>query len=439
MADNQLGVQTRSMTDAQHNNPDQLPAPEDNPTPTAGDPTTTPSLNPALNPVVELTRMETDNLMEYVRTYSNINLDWYVPDLMNTRMRDMIENRLPTHTSRNHITVACPMLKDFFSNSMFEIDLRTGKMFTFQTPLEDIRVSCQQEEFDLDLLRKQFQDDSMTVHSMEELMRIPSIRKIAPAADIMDLAEAEQKVYQLCTLWELYVDASYELASKSKLPPAEAAKACKIYGPYISDILQQVDAVITIFAMENELRNLKARGHFPIPKIIPQGIRIDSQHLAKKTLDAVDRELTEILTNIRESKEKYEKEQEEIKLREQQARTKKPVQRHDYNYLSPNSSTPIKNTDTRTTNQNRQTEGVHFNPNTIQHYYSTTGTTSHTGRYKPPVNNSIIQAAPTAPPGQLMTNPTLGMGRNEAWRNNSTTTQNHSNFPAHMTRMFGRN
>ena len=274
---------------------------------------------------------------------------------------------------------------------------------------------------------------------MEELKRIPSIRKIAPAADIMDLAEAEEKIYQLCTLWELYVDASYELARKSKLPLTEAAKACKIYRSYISDILQKVDVVITIFAMENELRNLKGRGHFPIPKMTSQGIRIESQHLAKKTLDAVDRELTEILKNIRESEERYEKEKEEAKLREHQARANKPVQRCDYNYLSPNSSTPIKNTDIRTAIQNQQAKGVHFNPNTVQHYYSMTGITSHTGHYKPPANDSIIQAASTAPTGELMSNPTTGTGHNEAWRNNGTTTQNHSNFPPHTTRTFGRN
>ena len=254
---------------------------------------------------------------------------------------------------------------------------------------------------------------------MEKLKRIPSIRKIAPAADIMDLAEAEKKVYQLCTL---YVNASYELARKSKLPPVEAAKACKIYRLYISDILQQVDAVITIFAMENELRNLKGRGYFPIPKITPQGIRVDSQQLAKAS------------GKVRKS---TKKEKDEAKLREQQARANKTVQRHDYKHLSPNSSTPIKNTDTRTGNQNWQTEGVHFNPNTIQHYYSTTGTTSHMGCYKLPVNDSIIQAASTAPTGQLMTNLTMGMGHNEACRNNGTNTQIHSNFPPHTTRTFG--
>ena len=79
MTDSQLGVQTRSMMDTQCNNPDQLPVPENNSTLAAGDPLPTPNLDPqnlALNPVVELTLIETDNLMEYVRTSSEINLDW---------------------------------------------------------------------------------------------------------------------------------------------------------------------------------------------------------------------------------------------------------------------------------------------------------------------------------------------------------------------------
>ena len=70
-----------------------------------------------------MTRIETDNMMEYIRTSSNINLDWHVPDLMNTCIRDMIKNRLPTHIGRNYITVTSPMLKDFLGTSTFEIDL----------------------------------------------------------------------------------------------------------------------------------------------------------------------------------------------------------------------------------------------------------------------------------------------------------------------------
>ena len=135
MAENRVGVQTRAMVDAQHNEdqtanpPEQQPAPDatNNPTPATGNPT--PNLdhqNPALNPTVELTRIETDSMMEYVRTSSNISLDWYVPDLNNTHVRDMIKNRLPTHTGRNHITVNCPMLKDLFKTSIFEINLSSG-------------------------------------------------------------------------------------------------------------------------------------------------------------------------------------------------------------------------------------------------------------------------------------------------------------------------
>ena len=264
------------------------------------------------------------------------------------------------------------MLKDFFSNSTFEIDLRRGKVSTFQTPPEDIGVPCQQEEFELDLQRKRFQDDSVLEHGMDKLKRIPSFRKIAPAVDIMDLVECEDKIYQFCTLWELYVDASYELARKSKLPPAEAAKACKIYGPYISDILQQVDAVMTVFVMENELRNLKDRRHFPIPKITPQGTRIDNPHQAKKTLDAVNEELTQILKSIRESGEKYKKEKEEARLREQQARANKPVQRYEYNYLSPKSSTPIRNKETQTPGQEVKVSKPKVSTLTLMPYSITT-------------------------------------------------------------------
>ena len=110
MADNPPGVQTRPMVDTQckegqtSNTQEQQPVPEatKNPTPARENPTSNlDHQNPALNPVVELTSIETDNMVEYIRTSSNINLDWYVPDLMNTHIRDIIENRLPTYTGRN--------------------------------------------------------------------------------------------------------------------------------------------------------------------------------------------------------------------------------------------------------------------------------------------------------------------------------------------------
>ena len=54
-------------------------------------------------------------------------------------------------------------------------------------------VACQ-HEVDLTLLKELFQKqlDQMEPH-MDELKRIPLIRKRAPAADIMDMKEIEEK------------------------------------------------------------------------------------------------------------------------------------------------------------------------------------------------------------------------------------------------------
>ena len=151
------------MVDTQHNEeetanpPEQQPVQEitNNPMPATENPT--PNVdhqNPALNPTVELTRMETDNMIDYVRRFSNIGLDWYVPDLNNTRVRDMIKDRLPTSTGRTHITITCPLLRQFFTTSTFKIDLSSGQVYTFLLPPEDMGVPCQQEEFDLNHLKK---------------------------------------------------------------------------------------------------------------------------------------------------------------------------------------------------------------------------------------------------------------------------------------------
>ena len=111
-------------------------------------------------------------------------------------------------------------------------------MYTFLTPLEDIGVSCQQEQFDLELLTDLLQDDidASTIHE-EKLERIPRIKKIAGPADVMDQEEAESKIRQYCQLWQLYAEISVELKRKSELSQESTVSACKVYGPYISDIL----------------------------------------------------------------------------------------------------------------------------------------------------------------------------------------------------------
>ena len=78
-------------------------------------------------------------------------------------------------------------------------------------------------------------------HHAEELQKIPLIRKTAAAADTMDMTEIKEKIGQYCQLWELYAEASCELTRKSKILQEEAARACKVYRPYMGDVLQHFD------------------------------------------------------------------------------------------------------------------------------------------------------------------------------------------------------
>ena len=78
----------------------------------------------------------------------------------------------------------------------------------------------------------------------------------------MELEEIKEKICQYCKLWKLYAETSVELNRKSKLSWQDAVTACKVYRLYISDILQQVNKVMTLFAMEKELRIIKKQRIF---------------------------------------------------------------------------------------------------------------------------------------------------------------------------------
>ena len=68
----------------------------------------------------------------------------------------------------------CPPLNEFFSTSTFELDLATGRIYTFLTSLEEIGIPCQQEEFDLEMLARKLQNDPENSEMcVEELGRIP--------------------------------------------------------------------------------------------------------------------------------------------------------------------------------------------------------------------------------------------------------------------------
>ena len=217
-----------------------------------------------------------------------------------------------------------------------------------------------------------------------------------------------------------------------------------MYGLYISDVLQQVNEVMTLFAMEKELRIIQNRGHFPIPTTIPQGTKIESSKDIDKVLETVDREVVEMITAVRESELDYEKEKADAKNKEQQVRPARQTNKPDFNFLTVNSSTPIRNTNTgpqTRTNHHQHTEtDVHFDPNPVHHLYPMTDPTSHNDWYEPPANDSIIQGAGSAPGGQFVTNTTNVTGCNKPWRyNNGTNTATRTNYQTYMTRPSSHN
>ena len=109
-------------------------------------------------------------------------------------------------------------------------------------------------------------------------------------------------------------------SEKRQLSKESAVNVCKVYGPYIIDILRQVEEVIKLFSMEKELRKIRNRGEFPVHKFTPDGIRIMNTKDKDRVLTQVDREVEDILRAVRRNEEKYEKEQEEAKNRDQQLR-----------------------------------------------------------------------------------------------------------------------
>ena len=123
----------------------------------------------------------------------------------------------------------------------------------------------------------QDEHDTSTVQE-EKLERIPKVKKVAGPADIMDQEEAEYKEHQFCQLWTMYAENSVELKRKSELSQESTVAACKVYVPYISDIIRQLDEVMKIFAIEKELRSIKNRGYFPVPQITPLDSKIETTH-----------------------------------------------------------------------------------------------------------------------------------------------------------------
>ena len=70
----------------------------------------------ATTPTVELHKTKEDTIKEFVQQHGTINLDWYVPDLCNTRVGDLIEKRLQLGTTEGRILFSSPALNEFFKH-----------------------------------------------------------------------------------------------------------------------------------------------------------------------------------------------------------------------------------------------------------------------------------------------------------------------------------
>ena len=227
--------------------------------------------DPAMNPTVELHRTKEKAIEEFIPKHGTINLDWYVPDLCNTRVGDLIKKRLQLETIEGRILFRSLALNEFFKTLNFNINLKTGGVFTYLNSQEDIGIKFQKEPSDLEFLTDTLRgkQDTGTIQK-ERLERIPSVKKLVGPADVMPRKEAEYRVCQYCHLWTMYADSSVELKKKPELSQESAVAACKMYVPYISDIVWQIEEVVKIFGMEKELRLIKNRGYFPVPQLAPE-------------------------------------------------------------------------------------------------------------------------------------------------------------------------
>ena len=152
MPTDNTGVQTRAMAQRTDSEPQE-------------------AQNQNVNPTVEPYKNKDESIKDFVRKHGTIALDWYVPNFSNTRVGDLIEQRIPIETADGRIVFSCPTLSEFFKTSNFELDLKTGQVSTYLSPPENIGISCQKDPFDLELLRnmlREEQDISMTRRGIRE-------------------------------------------------------------------------------------------------------------------------------------------------------------------------------------------------------------------------------------------------------------------------------
>ena len=127
MAENQLGIKTRAMMEQESVNTREQEKQQNPGTNTNLQPQPQPQPQPhlqdtqgSMQPRLELTRIDQENMEEYVRKHSNIGLDWYVPYLLNIRVSDIIRNKTHMNPREKKVMFNSTGLIDYFRMSSFQ-------------------------------------------------------------------------------------------------------------------------------------------------------------------------------------------------------------------------------------------------------------------------------------------------------------------------------
>ena len=128
MAENQLGVKTRAMLETVRREGEKQKDTEHqqmtlNPEATKNQQEHQYNQGAMQNSAVHLTRAEIDDIEKFIKEHSDIGLDWYVPNLANTCVIDLIRNRVLINPGEQKLLFNSPELSEFFTRSCYELDL----------------------------------------------------------------------------------------------------------------------------------------------------------------------------------------------------------------------------------------------------------------------------------------------------------------------------
>ena len=172
-----------------------------------------------------------------------------------------------------------------------------------------------------------------------------------------------QQIRQYLQLWILYAEISIELKKKSELSKESAVNACKVYGPYITDILRQVDEVIKLFSMEKELRENQKQRRIPSTQIHTRRHK-NRDHSGQGEGTSTGRQRGR--RHVESHKEERRKLRKRTRGSKEQGpttkadKTKTNHDRSDFNFFTIVNSTPIRNSNPR-----RDQPVVHFDTNPV--------------------------------------------------------------------------